>query len=182
MAQLDYQMATVFNALGDPARIEMVRRLAGGQPSPISSVSNGLGITRQGARKHLQVLVDAKMVSLEPKGRDVLVSLTPETLDTAKAFIAEIERRWDMRLEALRRFVEEEPAKPPKTKAKAKKAQIGPVGRNPLLGKRQAVLLSAEESVGVGTSSGAKLADSSKKIEKRGCFSLQIAALDKKHP
>jgi len=104
--QLDNQMATVFNALGDPARIEMVRRLSSGQPHPISAVSSGLGITRQGARKHLQVLVDARIVSLEPKGRDVYVHLTPESLDVAKVFIAEVERRWDARLDALRRFVE----------------------------------------------------------------------------
>jgi len=106
MMQLDNQMATVFNALGDPARIEMVRRLSSGQPHPISAVSSGLGITRQGARKHLQVLVDARIVSLEPKGRDVYVHLTPESLDVAKVFIAEVERRWDARLDALRRFVE----------------------------------------------------------------------------
>ena len=108
-ATSDTHMASIFNALGDPARIEMVRRLAGGQPQPISAVSGGLGITRQGARKHLQVLVKAKMVSLEPKGRDVLVHLTPEALDQAKAFITELERRWDARLDALRRFVEETP-------------------------------------------------------------------------
>jgi DNA-binding transcriptional ArsR family regulator len=122
MMQLDNRMASVFNALGDPARIEMVRRLSSGQPHPISAVSMGLGITRQGARKHLQVLVDAKMVSLEPKGRDVYVHLAPETLDLAKAFIVEIERRWDMRLDALRRFVEEEPepATPPKRLKKRK--------------------------------------------------------------
>jgi DNA-binding transcriptional ArsR family regulator len=120
MVQLDNKMATVFNALGDPARIEMVRRLSSGQPHPISAVSSGLGITRQGARKHLQVLVDAKMVSLEPKGRDVYVHLTPETLDLAKAFIVEIERRWDMRLEALRRFVEEPVKDQPKPKQKPK--------------------------------------------------------------
>ena len=108
MMQLDHQMASVFNALGDPARIEMVRRLSSGQPHPISAVSSGLGITRQGARKHLQVLVDAKIVSLEPKGRDVLVQLAPESLGVAKTFIAEVERRWDARLDALRRFVENE--------------------------------------------------------------------------
>lgn len=104
----DSQMAAIFNALGDPARIEMVRRLAGGQPFPISAVSQGLGISRQGARKHLQVLVDAQIVSLEPKGRDVLVHLSPTKLDQAKAFIAEMERRWDNRLAALQRFVETE--------------------------------------------------------------------------
>jgi DNA-binding transcriptional ArsR family regulator len=118
---VDTQMAAVFNALGDPARIEMVRRLASGQPHPISVVSSGLGISRQGARKHLQVLVEANMVSLEPKGRDVLVHLSPQTLDHAKSFIAELERRWDTRLEALRRFVEEGPQPEPKKKKKRKK-------------------------------------------------------------
>lgn len=104
----DGQMAAIFHALGDPARIEMVRRLASGQPHPISVVSRDLGITRQGARKHLQVLVEAQIVSLEPKGRDVLVHLSPDRLDQARAFIAEMERRWDDRLAALRRFVEAE--------------------------------------------------------------------------
>jgi len=120
MAQLDMQMASIFNALGDPARIEMVRRLAGGQPHPISAVSSGLGITRQGARKHLQVLVDAKMVSLEPKGRDVFVHLAPDQLDAAKAFITELERRWDRRLEALQRFVEDPEGPKPKRARKKK--------------------------------------------------------------
>jgi DNA-binding transcriptional ArsR family regulator len=120
MMQLDNKMASVFNALGDPARIEMVRRLSSGQPHPISAVSMGLGITRQGARKHLQVLVDARMVSLEPKGRDVYVHLAPETLDLAKAFIVEIERRWDMRLDALRRFVEDAPDESDKRPVKVK--------------------------------------------------------------
>lgn len=104
----DRQMAAIFNALADPARIEMVRRLASGQPHPISAVSKDLGITRQGARKHLQVLVEAEIVALEPKGRDVMVHLSPAKLDQAKAFIAEIERRWDERLDALRRFIEQE--------------------------------------------------------------------------
>lgn len=122
---VDTQIAAIFNALGDPARIEMVRRLAGGQPHPISVVSSGLGISRQGARKHLQVLVEAKMVSLEPKGRDVLVHLAPDTLDHAKAFITELERRWDVRLEALRRFVEEDPALTPVKKVKKKKKRKG---------------------------------------------------------
>ena len=99
--------APVFRALGDPIRIELVRRLSSGEPRTIAAVSQGLGITRQGARKHLQVLADAELVSLEPKGRDVLVRPDPGTLEKAKAFIAELERQWDVRLEALRRFVEE---------------------------------------------------------------------------
>ncbi|MDR3692180.1 MAG: metalloregulator ArsR/SmtB family transcription factor [Fimbriimonas sp.] len=99
--------AEIFRALGDPIRLEMVQRLTRGSRCTITAVSEGLGITRQGARKHLQVLADARIVVLQPEGRDVLVSLEPESLDQAKLFITELERRWDARLDALLRFVEE---------------------------------------------------------------------------
>jgi len=99
--------AEIFRALGDPIRLEMVQRLTRDSRCTITGISEGLGITRQGARKHLQVLADARVVALRPEGRDVLVSLEPESLDQAKLFIAELERRWDARLDALRRFVEE---------------------------------------------------------------------------
>jgi len=101
-------LAETFRALGDPVRLQMVQRLADGLPSTIGAVSSDLGLTRQGARRHLQVLVDANMVRLEPKGRDVYVQLDPAALDLAKSFIAELELRWDRRLAALQRFVEDD--------------------------------------------------------------------------
>ena len=101
-------VAEIFRAMGDPVRLEMVRRLSSSAPCTITAVSGDLGITRQGARKHLQVLVDAEMVTLEPKGRDVLVHLDRAALNAASAYIADLERQWDRRLEALRRFVEED--------------------------------------------------------------------------
>jgi len=99
-------VAEVFHALGDPVRLEMVQRLARSQPCTIATVSHGLGITRQGARKHLQVLVDAKLVVLEPRGREVHVQLETGALDRARSFLARLERKWDQRLEALRRSLE----------------------------------------------------------------------------
>ena len=99
-------VAQVFQALGDPVRLEMVQRLSRNQPCTIATVSHDLGITRQGARKHLQVLVDAKLAVLEPRGREVYVQLAPAGIDQAKAFIDKLERQWDRRLAALKRFVE----------------------------------------------------------------------------
>ncbi|MDQ3098746.1 MAG: helix-turn-helix domain-containing protein [bacterium] len=98
--------ANLFRALGDPTRLEMVLRLSSGDIYTITTVSNGLGITRQGARKHLQLLADANVITLEPKGRDTEVHLNRDTLERGKAFITELELRWDRRLEALRQFVE----------------------------------------------------------------------------
>lgn len=101
------EVAYLFRALGDPIRLEMVRRLASGAPHTISTVSSNLHISRQGARKHLQILADAKIIALKPKGRDTEVLLLRDTLDQGKSFISRLEHMWDTRLEALRTFVEE---------------------------------------------------------------------------
>lgn len=97
----------LFRALGDPIRMEMVRNLSNGESYTITSVSSGLGITRQGTRKHLQVLADAGLITLKPKGRDTAVNLDRAGLELGKAFFAEIEFRWDNRLEALRHIVDD---------------------------------------------------------------------------
>ena len=102
-------LTAVFKALGDPIRLEIIQRLSSGESVTIGDISGDLGVTRQGARKHLQVLVDANMVTLEPKGRDVYVHFATNSLDDAKEFIAEVEQRWDSRLEALRQYVENSP-------------------------------------------------------------------------
>lgn len=101
-------LAATFSALGDPVRLEMVQRLANGSPSTITAVSSDLGLTRQGARRHLQVLVDAEIVTLQPRGRDVFVQLDPAALVQAQSYLVELEHRWDKRLDALRRHVEAE--------------------------------------------------------------------------
>ena len=99
--------AELFRALGDPTRLEIVQRLSTGQHHTISTVSSGLNISRQGARKHLQLLADVGMITLVPKGRDTTVVLKLAALDEGKAFITNLERRWDNRLEALRSFVDD---------------------------------------------------------------------------
>ena len=100
-------VAELFRALGDPNRLEMVKRLSSGEIYTINTVSQGLEITRQGARKHLQILVDSDLVRLKSKGRDTQVMLNKKKLDESRAFIAELERQWDSRLQALKRVVEE---------------------------------------------------------------------------
>ena len=70
--------AEIYKALGDPVRLEIVKRLASGTPYTIGELSKNLGVTRQGARKQLQVLVSAKVVNLSTKGRETEVVLEDE--------------------------------------------------------------------------------------------------------
>ena len=84
--------AVLFSALGDSTRLEIVRRLSTGVPHTISTVSSGLEMSRQGIRKHLQILAEANIIRLQPKGRDTSVQLERQTLEQARTFIAELIR------------------------------------------------------------------------------------------
>lgn len=95
-----------FRALGDPVRLQLVQRLASGKSHTLSSLSDGLDLTRQGVRKHIQVLVDSDVIRIEASGRDKNVHLNRASLEQGRVFILELEKRWDDRLEALREFVE----------------------------------------------------------------------------
>lgn len=99
--------AEIYKALGDPVRLQIVMRLANGSPSTIGELSKNLGITRQGARKQLQVLVSANLVHLVPQGRQTQVTLDAEKLVIARKFISKLEKQWDQRLVALKNFVED---------------------------------------------------------------------------
>ena len=100
-------VAQVFKALGDPIRLEIVKRLSQRSSDTIGNLSKDLGISRQGARKQLQVLVSAKVVQLKPIGREVTVTLDTATLEVARQFITRLETEWDQRLQALKNLVEE---------------------------------------------------------------------------
>lgn len=99
--------AEIFKALGDPIRLQIVQRLADGDAHSIQYLSQNLGISRQGARKQIQVLVSAQVISLRPLGREMQAQLNPAALQQAKEFIAQMEQQWDQRLLRLKHFVEQ---------------------------------------------------------------------------
>ena len=99
-------IAETFKALGDPTRLKMIERLSDGSPHTLGSVSKDLGLTRQGARKHLKVLADAELVKLVPRGRQTAITFKPTALKNANSFIEGIEQQWVNRLQALRAYVE----------------------------------------------------------------------------
>ena len=89
--------AEIYKALGDPIRLEIVKRLSARSTCTIGELSMNLGISRQGARKQLQVLVDANVVHLKQHGRLTDVTLDTKTLLIARAFITKLEHQWDDR-------------------------------------------------------------------------------------
>jgi DNA-binding transcriptional ArsR family regulator len=98
--------ALVFEALGDPTRLELLHRLAADGPASISTLAERFAITRQGVTKHLHVLAAAGTIHGSRQGREQVWSLNPVALGRAKETLDAIASSWDDALLRLRAHVE----------------------------------------------------------------------------
>ena len=66
--------AALFRSLGDPARLAIVRRLAGG-PARVTDLAGELGLAQSTVSKHLACLRDCALVTVRAEGRASVYSL-----------------------------------------------------------------------------------------------------------
>ncbi len=71
--------AALFRSLGDPARLMIVRRLAGG-PARVTDLVSALGLAQSTVSKHLACLRDCGLVTSEPSGRASVFRLAQPAL------------------------------------------------------------------------------------------------------
>lgn len=101
----DAAAGAVFAALADPTRRQVVRELARRPTATASALARQLPVTRQAVAKHLAALAAAGLVTATRAGRETRYRLTPDPLDDAIAWMAEVGGAWDERLARLRRHV-----------------------------------------------------------------------------
>ena len=70
-------MDTVFKALADPSRRELLDRLHMRSGQSLGELCEGLEMTRQAVTKHLAILEDANLVTTLRRGREKLHYLNP---------------------------------------------------------------------------------------------------------
>ena len=99
--------ASVFAALGDATRLELVSRLSDGRQRSIAQLSDGLELTRQGVTKHLHVLRQAGIVSCKRVGRESRFTIMPGSIVSARDYLARASAQWDDAIARLKLAVEE---------------------------------------------------------------------------
>jgi len=104
------QLDTVFHALGDATRRQMLRELTGGERT-VSQLAEPFAMSLQAASKHIKALENAGLVRREVKGRTHLCRLAPGPLAGAHEWLSYYERFWNERLDALERLLREEDAR-----------------------------------------------------------------------
>lgn len=84
--------AALFRSLGDPARLAILRRLAGGEPARVVDLVRELGLAQSTVSKHLACLRDCGLVTSEPVGRASVFTLAQpgvvEVLAAAESVLA----------------------------------------------------------------------------------------------
>src|SRR4051812_21823386 len=101
-----FNAAPVFAALGDRTRLTLLRKLSSGESQSIARLSLDTNLTRQAVTKHLRVLEDAGLVSVDRIGRESRYALRPEPIAAAKNYLDEVAQQWGDALERVRAFVE----------------------------------------------------------------------------
>ena len=98
----------VFNALADTTRRSIIDILTTQGAHTATQLSQDMEITRQGVTKHINILIDAGLISTRKQGREVYYDVTPSPLANATQWISNIEAQWDKRLSALQNLIEDQ--------------------------------------------------------------------------
>jgi DNA-binding transcriptional ArsR family regulator len=98
-ANLDH----VILAISDPTRRAILQRLARG-PARISDVAEPFPMSLTGFCKHVKVLERARLVRRTHRGRENLLTFTPEPLRNVAQWILRYEPFWAARLDRLEDF------------------------------------------------------------------------------
>ncbi len=103
------EAAPVFAALGDPTRVGLVARLCTDGPLSITELSEGTRVTRQAVTKQLRTLGRAGLVRNHRRGREIIWELEPKRLEKARRSLDQISAEWDVAINRLKAFVEDDP-------------------------------------------------------------------------
>ena len=101
------QVQGAFRALADPTRRAILMHLSHGEMT-IGDVVGKFDITRAAVKKHLTILEEGALISVEPRGRERINRLQPSGIRSAAQWIGFFDQFWDDKLADLKSAVESE--------------------------------------------------------------------------
>lgn len=88
IAALDRELAVLAKAVGHPARVAILRRLAADGTCVCGEIVDELPLAQATVSQHLKVLKDAGLVQGEVNGPSVCYCVNPRMLDKLKRLVA----------------------------------------------------------------------------------------------
>jgi DNA-binding transcriptional ArsR family regulator len=107
MVERNAYLDGLFGSLADPIRRDILRRLMNAQYT-VSQIAENYDISLAAVAKHLNVLEKARLVIKQRRGKEQVVSISPEALKDASQYLAQYEALWNYRFNALDEVLKEE--------------------------------------------------------------------------
>lgn len=102
------QSVDVFEAIAHPVRRGLLDRLVNGEHS-VTDLARPFAVSRPAISQHLRVLREAGLVTERKVGRQRLYQLQAAPLSQVSEWARKYERFWHERLDALGKYLEEQP-------------------------------------------------------------------------
>jgi DNA-binding transcriptional ArsR family regulator len=110
MVNYNTQLDRTFAALVDPTRRAILARLEREDGASVSELAKPFAIKLPAVMKHLDVLVEAGLVTRSKLGRTVTVRLSPQPMRAALDWLRRYERFWSGSLDRLTVYAERKEA------------------------------------------------------------------------
>jgi len=91
---------SIFGSLSDPTRRDILKKVSKRSLS-VSEIAAHYELTFAAVAKHLDVLHRAKLVNKSRRGKEKIVSISPDTLAVASDYFETYRQLWENRLDRL---------------------------------------------------------------------------------
>ncbi len=95
----------VFQAISDPIRREIILLLSE-KNLTLNGVTQNFKISRPAISKHIKILEECGLVTIEQQGRERYCNVNPEPLNEVYDWLSYFDKFWDNKLNSLKNFME----------------------------------------------------------------------------
>lgn len=106
MVECNSYLDDLFGSLADPTRRDMLKQLINANRT-IGQLAKNYEMSFAAVAKHVSVLEKAKLIVKQRRGKEQLISISPDALRDASQYLAQFEALWNYRFEALDQILQE---------------------------------------------------------------------------
>lgn len=95
----------VFQAIADPTRRDIIVLLSD-KALNLNTIAENFDISRPAISKHIKILRECGIISIQQKGRERYCKIRPESLNEVAAWIEQFRSLWEAKLDSFEQYLE----------------------------------------------------------------------------
>jgi DNA-binding transcriptional ArsR family regulator len=114
MVEYSLSLDSIFSSLADPTRRDILRRVSKKELS-VGQIAKHYKLTFAAVAKHLSVLAKAGLITKQRRGKEQVVTISPQAFFEAEQYLKNYQVIWEARFDSLEKLIMKEKKKYAKT-------------------------------------------------------------------